>query len=134
MAEKELKPAAKTEVQTVQPEETRGLPYFSPNVDIYETDEALTIVADMPGVEGDNVGIDLKDNVLTLQARISQLGTEGLTPLYREYREGNYYRQFILSEIVAQDKISAEISKGVLRVTLPKVERARPRRIEVKSS
>jgi HSP20 family protein len=133
MDRRELKPTEKKEVESVGPEETRGIPYFSPYVDIYENQEALVIEADMPGVEGKDVEIDLDDNVLTLQGRIHPpKDLKGLTPFYREYREGNYYRQFVLSEIVDREKISANMSKGVLRVTLPKVEKARPRKIEVK--
>ena len=134
MAQKELKPAEKKEARTAQPEEIRGLPFFSPHVDIYETESSLTIVADMPGVEGKNVTIDLKEDVLTLHASVTQPLEEKLTPLYREYREGNYYRQFMLSEIIDQEKISAEISQGVLRLTLPKSDRARARKIKVKGA
>ncbi|MGQ9860260.1 MAG: Hsp20/alpha crystallin family protein, partial [Thermodesulfobacteriota bacterium] len=110
------------------------VPYFSPAVDIYETEGELTLLADMPGVESSGVEIDLKDNVLTLQGHASQTGAEGMTPVYREYREGGYYRQFVLSEIVDQEKISAEMSGGVLRVSLPKVSTAKPRRIEVRQA
>jgi HSP20 family protein len=134
MAEKELQPAEKKEVKNFQAEGTRGTPYFAPHVDIYETEEALMLVADMPGVEGEHVEIDLKENVLTLQARISPLKMDGFQPVYREYREGNYYRQFIVSEIVDQEKIAANMSNGVLRVTLPKVAKALPRKISVKSA
>lgn len=133
MASKDLQPAEKKEIRAVRPEETTGVPYFSPHVDIYETTDALTIVADMPGVDASQVGIDLKDNVLTLQGRVGKAEIEGFVPLYREYREGNYYRQFILSEIVDQEKINARMSKGVLHLTLPKIDRAKPRKIEVKT-
>jgi HSP20 family protein len=133
MSDRELRPTEKREVKTVQPEETRGLPYFTPLVDIYETDDSLVIVADMPGVNGKDVEIDLKDDVLTLQGKITPIQDKDATPLWREYEEGHYYRQFILSEIVDQNRISAEMSNGVLRLTLPKVERAKPRRIEVKT-
>jgi HSP20 family protein len=134
MADKELKPTEKKEVRGVQPEETRGLPYFTPNVDIYETDSELIIVADMPGVEGKNIEIDLKEGALTLQGRVTPPEFTGFTPLYREYREGNFYRQFMLSEIVDQDKIAAEMFNGVLKVILPKVAKAQPRKITVKTT
>ncbi len=134
MTEKELRPTEKRQAAAVQPEGTRDMPYFSPAVDIYETEEALFLVADMPGVQGKDVEIDLKENALTLQALVTPVPLEGFKPTYQEYREGNYFRQFILSEIVDQDKISAEMNDGVLRVTLPKVPKARPRRIGVKSA
>ncbi len=134
MADKELKPTEKKEVRSVQPEATRGLPYFTPNVDIYQTERELTIVADMPGVEGKGVEIDLKEGTLTLKGRVTPPKLEGFTPLYQEYREGNFYRQFILSEIVDQDQIAAEMSNGVLKVILPKVAKAQPRKISVKTT
>ncbi len=134
MMEKELRPAQKKEATSTSAEGTRGVPYFSPAVDIYETETELTLVADMPGVKSSGVEIDLKDNVLTLQGHSDQARPEGMTPVYREYREGGYYRQFILSEIVDQEKISAEMSAGVLRISLPKVSKAKPRKIQVRSA
>jgi len=103
-------------------------------VDIYETEGELVLLADMPGVDSSAVEIDLKDNVLTLQGHALQTHTEGMTPVYREYREGGYYRQFVLSEIVDQEKISAEMSHGVLKVIMPKVSKAKPRKIQVRSA
>ncbi len=134
MSDKELGRPRKKEAAGTAAEGTRGIPYFSPAVDIYETETELTLVADMPGVDSSGVEIDLKDNVLTLQGHSSQTRPEGMTPVYMEYREGGYYRQFILSEIVDQEKISAQMSAGVLRVTLPKVSKAKPRKIEVRSA
>ena len=134
MSERELRPTEKREATSASAEGTRGVPYFSPAVDIYETEGELTLVADMPGVDGSGVEIDLKDNVLTLHGHAAQTKPEGMTPVYREYREGGYYRQFILSEIVDQEKISAQMSAGVLRVSLPKVSKAKPRKIQVRST
>lgn len=134
MTEKELRPTEKREAARTRAEGTRGAPYFSPAVDIYETEGELVLVADMPGVDSSAVEIDLKDNVLTLQGHAVQTPTEGMTPVYREYREGGYYRQFVLSEIVDQEKITAEMSHGVLRVTMPKVSKAKPRKIQVRSA
>jgi len=134
MTEKELRPTEKKEAARTRAEGTRGMPYFSPAVDIYETEGELVLLADMPGVDSSAVEIDLKDNVLTLQGHALQTHTEGMTPVYREYREGGYYRQFVLSEIVDQEKISAEMSHGVLKVIMPKVSKAKPRKIQVRSA
>ncbi len=134
MSDRELRPTQKKEATGTTAEGTRGIPYFSPAVDIYETEAELTLVADMPGADSSGVEIDLKENVLTLQAHSAPSRPEGMTLVHREYREGGYYRQFILSEIVDQEKISAQMSAGVLRVTLPKVSKAKPRKIEVRSS
>jgi HSP20 family protein len=134
MADNELRPTEKKGVSDARMEGTKNVPYFSPSVDIYESEEELTLVADMPGVDGSGVEIDLKQNILTLQGQMGDPQTEGLTSVYREYWEGNYYRQFILSEIVDQAKITAHMADGVLRVHLPKVGKARPRKIQVHTS
>ena len=134
MADNEMRPTEKKGVSDARMEGTKEVPYFSPSVDIYESEEELTLVADMPGVDGSGVEINLKENVLTVQGQMGASQTEGLTPVYREYWEGNYYRQFVLSDIVDQAKITAQMAEGVLRVHLPKVSNALPRKIQVRSS
>jgi HSP20 family molecular chaperone IbpA len=112
-------------------EQTKPGPVFSPNVDIFETEKAITLLADMPGVKADDLNVDLRDDTLTLTGDVgSAMGTPG-QKIYQEYGTGRYYRQFSLSEVIAQDKIDASLSDGVLRLTLPKVEKATPRRITV---
>lgn len=104
---------------------------FQPAVDIWESNDALVIEADVPGVEKDNVEIDLRDDVLSFEARVSVADYEGLRPLYGEYNIGNYYRKFNLGEVIDQAKITAELTDGVLRVTLPKREKAIPRKVTI---
>lgn len=104
--------------------------YFEPRVDIYETAEALTLTAELPGAEADDLQTDLKDNLLTVTARVRPV--EGRwKPLYEEYSVGHYLRQFRLGEQIDQAKISARLKDGVLTLTLPKAEAARPRRINI---
>jgi HSP20 family protein len=103
-----------------------------PTVDIFETDEQITVLADMPGVKVKDVTIDLRDNVLTLSGEAAR--SEGDKEVYvlREYQVGTYFRQFSLSEVIDQAKIDAEMKDGVLRLVLPKIEPAEPRKITVK--
>jgi HSP20 family protein len=107
---------------------------YSPAVDIFETDAAITVLADMPGVKPDQLEIDLRDSVLTLKGRVSpQVGAPSEVDVLREYEAGTFFRQFTLSETIDQAKIDAHLSDGVLRLELPKVERAKPRQIRVRS-
>jgi len=112
-------------------EPTRPGPVFSPAVDIYESEEGLTLLADMPGVDRENLSIDLKDSVLTIRGIVKSPPEAGRKMIHREYREGDYVRRFSLPEVIDQDKISAALKDGVLTLALPKVEPAKPKRIEV---
>jgi HSP20 family protein len=101
-------------------------------VDIFETPQTLMLVADMPGVAGDRVTIDLKENLLTIIGQVSPPPEQQIL-LAQEYAVGDYYREFQVGELIDQDKIEASVKNGVLTLTLPKAEKAKPRRIEVKS-
>ena len=114
-------------------EGTKPGPVFTPNVDIFETDKAITLLADMPGVKAEDLNIDLRDDTLTLTGEVSPDTDVPGEKVHVEYGTGRYYRQFSLSEVIAQDKIDAKLSDGVLRLTLPKVEKATPRRIAVQA-
>lgn len=115
------------------PEQTREGPVFEPAVDIYEDAEGLTLLADMPGVPPEKVTIDLRENVLTLRGEVERPESEAETDVLREYRSGNYFRQFTLADSIDQSRIEATMKDGVLRLRLPKVERARPRTITVRA-
>jgi len=130
---KSLQVKKKTEV-TTPAEQTRPGLVFTPAVDIFETEKEITLLADMPGVKSNALNIDLHENVLTLDGDVkSPEGTDEVDVI-REYRTGKYYRQFTLSQGIDQAKIDAELKDGVLRLRLPKVEAAAPRKITVKSS
>ena len=131
MEEKELQAQEKQELQT-QAESTRNVPIYIPPVDICESADALTVIADMPGVSPDSVDIDLKENQLTIRGTVTLEG-DGEHVLLREYGIGDYYRQFALGKEIDQSKIEASMKDGVLTLTLPKVEVAKPRKISVKT-
>lgn len=128
----ELKVREKQEAMSTA-EQTKPGPVFTPNVDIFETDKAITLLADMPGVKPKDLNIDLRDDTLTLIGEVSPNVDVPGEKIHVEYGTGRYYRQFSLSEVIAQDKIDAKLSDGVLRLTLPKVEKATPRRIAVQT-
>ena len=130
---KSLQAKEKKEVTTPAELTKPGL-VFNPAVDIFETEKELTLLADLPGVKAKDLKIDLKDNVLTLTADETALEGPGEKDVVREYRTGTYYRQFSLSDTIDQSKIEAVMKDGVLRLSLPKVAAATPRKIAVKAA
>lgn len=107
-------------------------PWFEPTVDIFETEEALTLKADLPGVEAESLETDVRDNLLTISARVKPLDSKW-RKLHQEYTVGHYVRQFRLGQQIDQSKISAQLKDGVLTLSLPKADHARPRRIQVQA-
>jgi HSP20 family protein len=105
---------------------------FLPTADIYETQDALSVVLEMPGVEKNNVDVRVEDGVLKVEGRLDFSKYQGLQPLYTEYNVGHYSRSFRLSSKIDHSKIRAELKDGVLTLTLPKIEEAKPRTIQIK--
>lgn len=114
-----------------QVERTRSERVFTPAVDIYETDNDISLIADMPGVDKKSVDITLENNILTLEGHVTQEKPEGYELSYNEYQIGDYQRSFKVSDAIDRDKISASVKEGVLYVTLPKAEPAKARKIKV---
>ena len=129
----DVQKAEAAEVASV-PEQTRTGPVYSPAVDIFENDHSITLLADMPGVKASDLEIDLRENVLTLTGRVTAAGTAKESTILREYRPGTFFRRFTLAETIDQPRIDAQLADGVLRLELPKVEKARPRQITVRSA
>jgi HSP20 family molecular chaperone IbpA len=103
-------------------------------VDIFENDNAITVLADMPGVKAEDLKIDLRESVLTLTGPVAAPGSSHESDVLREYQPGTFFRQFTLSQTIDQTKIDAKLTDGVLRLELPKVEKARPRQITVRTA
>ena len=129
---KEIQVKPKQEV-TSPAEQTKPGMVFTPSVDIFETDRELTLLADLPGVTAENLTIDLRENTLTLTGEVESFERADEENILTEYETGKYYRQFSLSNVIDQSKIDANLADGVLRLTLPKVEEAKPRKIEVRT-
>ena len=134
MTSQELTPKDKQELQ--DREQTRPGRSYVPDVDIREDEHTLWLWADMPGVDQESVEVELHDDVLRLEGRVSLGDYEGLSPIYTEYNVGNYLRRFTLAngDRFDRDHVSARLVNGVLEVKLPKAEKAKPRRIDVKVS
>lgn len=126
----ELQVQKKREVEKKE-EATIPARVFQSNTDIYETEDALNVVLEMPGVEKDKVEVRVEEGILHVQGRLDLSKYSGLQPLYTEYNVGHYARSFQLSSKVDQSKISAEMKDGVLIIKLPKAEEAKPRAIQV---
>ena len=133
MAEtKELQAKEKLEA-AVPAEQTKTGAVFTPNVDIFETEKEIIMLADIPGVKAEDLLIDLRDDTLTFSGEVKPVERPGAEDILVEYQVGRYYRQFTLAEVIDQKKIDATLNDGVLRLTLPKVEKAMPRQITVKA-
>jgi len=131
MAEnQELQVREKREVDTSR-EATKPTRAFVPSADIYESENTLTVVLEMPGVSKENVEVNVDDGVLTVEGRIEFSKYERLQPVYSEYNVGPYRRSFQISNQIDHSKIAAQMRDGIMTLELPKVETAKPRRIQV---
>jgi HSP20 family protein len=131
MSPQELQVQQKREGEKKQ-ESTIPARTFVPTADIYEDENVLTVVLEMPGVDKGKVDINVEGGMLSIEGRLDFSKYEGMQPVYTEYNIGNYRRSFTLSNKIDQDKISAEMKDGVLTLLLPKAEEAKPRRISVR--
>ena len=129
---KEIQVKPKQEV-AAPAEQTKPGMVFTPSVDIFETDRELTLLADLPGVTAESLTIDLRENTLTLTGEVEPFEKADEEDILIEYEIGKYYRQFSLSSLIDQSQIDAKLTDGVLRLSLPKVEEAKPRKIEVRT-
>lgn len=129
MAEKTVA-VPETQETTTQPEGTRTHErYVTPAVDIYETPEGLVVMADVPGVAQEHLDVRVDNHILTIRGQTAH--ALPVEPTYREYELVNYFRQFELSDKVDTGNITADLKHGVLTLTLPKAEAAKPRKIAV---
>jgi len=122
-----------TEKKEVVSKEEKTVParYFLPPTDIYETDTALIVVMEIPGVERKDIDVNLENDALRVEGRIDFTKYESLEPLYTEYNIGHFARGFTLSRKIDQQQISAQMENGVLTLTLPKAKEAQARRIAI---
>jgi HSP20 family protein len=120
----------KTE-NTAVTEKVRNVKTFVPRVDIYETKDALFLIADMPGVDDKTVDVELEKNVLTIDGRVEDGKVKDYNLVFSEYEVGDYERTFTLSDEIDRDKIKATVKQGVLRLELPKAEKVKPKKIMI---
>jgi HSP20 family molecular chaperone IbpA len=113
--------------------ETKPATVYRPLVDIVNSPQKVLLVVDMPGVDENSVDVTLEKNTLTIRGQVTPPTFEGHKLVHAEYGVGNYERVFIVSEQIERDQIDATVKNGVLRVTLPKSEKAGPQKISVKA-
>lgn len=132
MADTKVMEPQKEEVEITEgTERTRECPCFIPRSDIYELDDHLMIVAEVPGADEKSIDIVLEKDVLTINAYVEPVMPEGYSLAYAEYEVGDYTRSFKISSEIDREKISASIKNGVLRLQLPKAAAAKSRKISV---
>ncbi|MFP4477049.1 MAG: Hsp20/alpha crystallin family protein [Desulfatibacillaceae bacterium] len=125
---------AKEKQELDQPaEQTRPGRVFAPEVDIYEKEESIILLADMPGVDAGDLDVNLEDGVLTITGDVAPPEAKEEVDVFREYYTGRFFRQFTLSDTIDQARIEARVRNGVMELTLPKVQKAQPRKIEVQA-
>lgn len=128
--EQELQVQPKREAEKKQ-ERTVPSAAFVPSTDIFETEQALTVIMEMPGVGRESVDVRVENDIVTIEGRIDFSKFEKMQPVYTEYNVGNYVRTFQLSSKIEQSGINASLKDGVMTLVLPKAEKAKPRKIAV---
>jgi HSP20 family molecular chaperone IbpA len=131
MTEQEIQVKQKQEVSE---EHTYAGRSYQPDVDIFESKDSLYLEADMPGVDDKSVRVNLDDGVLTIEGDVSLDDYQSISPVYTEYRVGNYRRRFSVSSEIDPERIRGKLVNGVLHLELPKAEKAKPRQIEITAS
>ncbi len=132
MAEKTVPTTQNNETQIVKREVTRHPEAFvTPLTDIYEEENGLHVVVDLPGVEKSGLKLSVENDILTIEGHVNAVNSD-TSYLIREFEPSNYFRQFELSESVDSENIKAELKSGVLSIFLPRAEALKPRTIDVK--
>lgn len=131
MADKQTTIEKKKSDQVATTERKRSQNVFVPPVDIYETDDQVVMIADIPGVDQKNVDITLENDVLTIEGSVDSKTPDGYELVWSEYGTGDYFRSFNLSDDIDQSKVDAKVTDGVLKITFAKAEPARPKKIKV---
>jgi HSP20 family protein len=130
MVSQEVAPREKRELKESQ-ERTEAGRFFSPYADIHETDRAVVVSLEVPGVDRNAIDIQLEKGVLTVKGTIDATKYESLRPIYSEYNVGNFVRTFTVSPKIDSSGIAATVADGVLTIELPKAKEAMARRIAV---
>ncbi len=130
MTSESIQSTDKTSVNIDKGELTHEGDFFTPAVDIYETASEIVMNVDLPGVNSEDLDIDLSEDTLTLVGKVSESISEG-TDLLVEYNIGHYYRSFLITDAIDRSAISGNMSDGVLKLRLPKVAKAVPRKIRI---
>ena len=131
MQDQRIEVQQQEDIPAQETERTRSRRCFVPKADIYETENEIVVLADIPGADEKTVNVSLEKNVLTITAFVDPVPSNGYDIAYAEYEEGDYQRVFHLSDEIDRDRIEASVSNGVLCLQLPKAESAMPRKIVI---
>ncbi len=131
MSDQELKVQQKQEVQQ-SGETTKPEKHFVPAVDIFENNDQITIVAEMPGVQVEGIDVSLEDDLLTIRGMRQADELPETRTLLQEFETGHYLRRFTVAEIIDQDNVQASLKDGLLTVILSKKAPAKPKKIEIR--
>jgi len=128
----ELQTSGANTPQATPDETSRNQPFVVPPVDVYENESGITVLADLPGVSRDRLGVRVDGETLIVEASASTAQPEGMQLIYGEAQYPSYRRQFTLSRELDSSRIEAALKDGVLKLQIPRREEAKPRRIEVR--
>ena len=117
--------------QPASQEQPRDTPFVVPPVDVFENESGITLLADLPGVSRDRLGVRVDGDSLVIEATAATVGPQDMQLVYGEAQSPSYRRQFTLSRELDASRIEASLKDGVLKLAIPKLEEAKPRRIEV---
>jgi HSP20 family molecular chaperone IbpA len=120
-----------TAAQQSGADQARDKPFVVPPVDVFENESGITLLADLPGVSRDRLGVRVDGESLLIEATAATVGPPDMQPVYGEAQYPSYRRQFTLSRELDASRIEAILKDGVLKLSIPKLEEAKPRRIEV---
>jgi len=126
MSRKEIKRKQDADIELAQ-----DLPVFVPSADIFEKEDAILVVCDMPGVDDQHIGVTLDNDELTLTGYQETKEPEGYELIHQGYMTGIFRRTFTLTSEIDREKIEAKISNGIIKLILPKAEETHPRKIAV---
>jgi HSP20 family protein len=118
--------------QRAQGEAQGTAPFVVPPVDVFENESGITLLADLPGVSRDHLGVRVDGDSLFIEATATASGPENMELIWGEAQIPSYRRQFTLSRELDSSRIEAALKDGVLKLSIPKLEEAKPRRIEVR--
>jgi HSP20 family protein len=128
----QIQTSERRDPQTRQPEQEQNQPFVVPPVDVFENESGITLLADLPGVSRDRLGVRVDGESLIIEATASTAWPEQMQLIYGEAQYPSYRRQFTLSRELDASRIEANLKDGVLKLAIPKLEEAKPRRIDVK--
>jgi len=110
----------------------REKPWVVPPVDVFENESGITLLADLPGVARENLGVRIDGDTLLIEATATLVGPSEMELVHGEAQVPSYRRQFTLSRELDSGRIDASLKDGVLRLTIPKLEEAKPRQVTVR--